>query len=1176
LVVAALFPAQAVLAAQRTAKQVRHVNTGPNTEQDDRSGAPGSSGFSISIDGKAIAGSRPVSPQAPVTADKERIEDLALEAADIAVTFDGLDARPVLNVATSNLRRAYRSGDTVRFVTSSNYSDFIDHAEIRIVQGGAPFAVLPANANGVTAWTMPDGSSEDEFSYVLRVYDGQNRYDETAPLTLIRTDREFETHETTTPIPPFAAGWGEDRTAFRNIPVHGGSVTVHAKGLQPGDEAFAFGDPMPVDAAGNAVARQIVPAGLHTVDVAIHQADGSVRPYSRDVTIPKNDFFYVALADLTIGKRFASADVESAEPDRYGKVWNEGRLAFYLKGKIRGRVLLTASADTGSKDVRALFNNLDEKDPRSLLKRIDPDDYYPVYGDDSTSINDAPTNGRLYVRLERDDSHAMWGTFKAGIADNHFLNNDRTLNGAQVVLRSPSVTSFGERRFDATAYAAQPGTLPQRDILRATGGSAYFLKRQDISKGSETITVVVADPTSGRILSRSKLSAGAEYEIDYAQGIVILTAPLASTTDDDRVIRKTAVGANEVSLVVAYEYSPPAGQIDGYSYGGRAQAWLDDHVRVGATGMSETTGPADQHMASADVMLRHSETTYLKGEYAVTRGPGFGKSLSTDGGLTITDIASAGTAKTTGTGIFIEGQVDLSDFDAALNARFGGHYEEMTAGFASLDHDITVGQRSWGLFGEYEPTDALTLRGEHEDFSDKNGKRRTDTSAEVTYQIAENWKARFGVTYTALATPGGKLTETGDRVDLGGRLEWTPQKGTKIYGFAQGTVARSGGIRRNDRIGLGGETLMTEKIGVAGEVSTGTTGLGAIAAITYDPTPDDHYYVGYKLDPDRAWRDTAFNDTDLGAIVVGSKRRFNDVLTGFAENSYDMYGKKRSLTSTYGVTWTPDAKWTVSGGLELGRVRDPNASDFDRRALSMSLGYRDGERLAARLRGEARFESSDDKTRDRQTYLLVGGLMVKVSDDWRLVANADAVVSNSDQSSILDGDYVEASVGFAYRPVNHDRLNMLFKYTWLYDLPGADQVNANGSVLGPAQRSHVLSVDGNYDLNRFITVGAKYGFRFGQVSSDRTLASFSRSSAHLGILRADLHVVHNWDVLVEGRVFHLTETRQTDWGALTAVYRHFGNNFKVGVGYNFGRFSDDLTDLVQDDQGVFLNVVGKF
>nr|WP_234827237.1 hypothetical protein [Sinorhizobium meliloti] len=56
----------------------------------------------------------------------------------------------------------------------------------------------------------------------------------------------------------------------------------------------------------------------------------------------------------------------------------------------------------------------------------------------------------------------------------------------------------------------------------------------------------------------------------------------------------------------------------------------------------------------------------------------------------------------------------------------------------------------------------------------------------------------------------------------------------------------------------------------------------------------------------------------------------------------------------------------------------------------------------------------------------------------------------------------------------------------------------------------------------------------------------------------------------------MPEADTTDYGALAAVYRHVGENFKVGVGYNFGRFSDDLRDLTLNDEGVFLNMVGKF
>ncbi|WP_323032347.1 hypothetical protein [Paracoccus sp. (in: a-proteobacteria)] len=64
--------------------------------------------------------------------------------------------------------------------------------------------------------------------------------------------------------------------------------------------------------------------------------------------------------------------------------------------------------------------------------------------------------------------------------------------------------------------------------------------------------------------------------------------------------------------------------------------------------------------------------------------------------------------------------------------------------------------------------------------------------------------------------------------------------------------------------------------------------------------------------------------------------------------------------------------------------------------------------------------------------------------------------------------------------------------------------------------------------------------------------------------------------MLEGRVLHMPSADTTDLGALAAVYRHVGENFKIGIGYNFGRFSDDLGDLTFDDRGVFLNLVGKF
>ena len=54
------------------------------------------------------------------------------------------------------------------------------------------------------------------------------------------------------------------------------------------------------------------------------------------------------------------------------------------------------------------------------------------------------------------------------------------------------------------------------------------------------------------------------------------------------------------------------------------------------------------------------------------------------------------------------------------------------------------------------------------------------------------------------------------------------------------------------------------------------------------------------------------------------------------------------------------------------------------------------------------------------------------------------------------------------------------------------------------------------------------------------------------------------------------EAEDTRAGALVAVYRHIGDHVKAGVGYNFTDFSDDLTNLDYDSQGMFFNVIGKW
>ena len=77
---------------------------------------------------------------------------------------------------------------------------------------------------------------------------------------------------------------------------------------------------------------------------------------------------------------------EIADADNH-KQSAHGRVALFLKGKVKGEYLLTLSYDSDkSKDQR-------------LFRDIRPDEYYPVYGDAAAKGFDAQSTSKLYVRM---------------------------------------------------------------------------------------------------------------------------------------------------------------------------------------------------------------------------------------------------------------------------------------------------------------------------------------------------------------------------------------------------------------------------------------------------------------------------------------------------------------------------------------------------------------------------------------------------------------------------------------------------------------------------------------------------------------------------------------------------------------------------------------------------------
>jgi hypothetical protein len=197
-----------------------------------------------------------------------------------------------------------------------------------------------------------------------------------------------------------------------------------------------------------------------------------------------------------------------------------------------------------------------------------------------------------------------------------------------------------------------------------------------------------------------------------------------------------------------------------------------------------------------------------------------------------------------------------------------------------------------------------------------------------------------------------------------------------------------------------------------------------------------------------------------------------------------------------------------------------------------------------------------------------------VTPSGRIIGKFNHSISDSSQGEFFDGGYTEGVLGYAYRPVQHDRLHTLAKYTYFYNMPTTDQVSGGGSSIQFLQKSHVAAIDVTYDLTPFFSIGGKYAYRLSQVSLDRVDPSFFDNDAHLYILRGDWRFRKNWEGSLEGRMLDLPDQDERRAGTLFTVYRYLGDNLKVGVGYNFTDFSEDLTDLSYDHHGLFFNLVG--
>jgi len=321
------------------------------------------------------------------------------------------------------------------------------------------------------------------------------------------------------------------------------------------------------------------------INVAIDGISGSCRV---DYASPMRNWFLFGYGEGTLGYgSLAGTGSTQRSQERYREgAFAEGGIAFYGQGEISEGHLLTASVDT-----RPLRDDV-------LLRRIEPEKYYPIYGDASELRFNTASRSGTYLRLENRRYTAMLGDFQTEMGGNEFTRYHRAFNGVR------GETRF--RRGSVKAFITKTDQVTHQEEIPAEGTSGfYFLGNYPLVENSEKIRIEVRDRYHPeRIVRVEYKQTGRDYDINYMDGSILFKEPVEAVDEN----------LNPVTIVVSYECRD-AGHKN-FIYGLRSAVDVTDSLSVGLTAVLEEEGVENSSLVGLDLSGEVYRGLAVESEYA--------------------------------------------------------------------------------------------------------------------------------------------------------------------------------------------------------------------------------------------------------------------------------------------------------------------------------------------------------------------------------------------------------------------------------------------------------------------------------------------------------------------------------------------------------------------------------
>jgi hypothetical protein len=916
----------------------------------------------------------------------------------------------------------------------------------------------------------------------------------------------------------------------------------------PGNRVVINGQAVETQNDGSFIAHVKLPSGTSELNVEVIDPTGNKGNITRTLHYAGDELFLMAIADGKYSQLKAEGYLEGTGANEGKSSISQGRIAYYLKGKIAGKYLITSAYDSAKDEQSGLFRDTEFDLNNRLLTNLDPDKYYPVYGDDSEIVYDAQSQGKFYLAIESDQLELLIGNYPLNFSDTELAAYRRTLYGLFLAWQSEAKSANGLPLTQIDAFVADNGQTSIRNELRATGGSLYYLSQRDVIEGSEHVSLLVRDKDTGLLLRRISQRRNADYSIRYDDGRVLFNRPVRSTEQGGSLIEPDLLAGHPVYIQIDYE-----ARLDSFeqkTQGARLTQQIGKHVRLGATQIEDDQISSQYSLSAVDATIQVSNIR-VTAEVADSHGNDSTVFTSDDGGFTYHENIVNDTQEGQAYKLAIEYGNNTDDEDNKISA--SGYVKQLDNGFASNGSLQEQGSNKYGAQINYQVSDNQSLSGRFDHAEQTENSVSQDMLRLQWNYIHNDWDLTSELQQVERTDSNGENTDS-SMAAIQLHKEWDEKLDTRV----SHQRAISG---ENDHITrLSADYELLPNLSLIGDLANGSNGSSTEFGLS-SQLGDSRIYLSERQ------------------IISGSNNESNMTVfgteTALTSNS-KVYSEYQWIDSTNETRQANmigmQQRWDVAdSNLQLSLSGEytnlSGSSDMgDRYSISFGLNYNNDAGLKFRMRNELREQKGSSKL---EQFISQSIIEVKLNPDY--TALGEYTKSDTKDNFSGSGGFEKSSIGLAYRPVKHDRFNALFRYTSLLDEPTVFQASQDSSI----RDMDVFSADWSYQIIPSLEWVGKQAFKTQRQANSGLPEVESKTT--LSLQRLNLEFFKNYFLGMEYRVLKQSLANDELSGFLAEIMWHPIKHLRFGGGYNFTDFSDNIfSDNDYSVKGWFLRIQGVY